>query len=489
MRYFLTFIFCALLISGVSAVWAAEQKTLQPHDFARGVTLSFTAGEPFYQLKLPQDVYGNTVWPDLRDIRIFNGSGQLVPYALVRSRVGESILHIVPLSLFSLSGGVETKQRDNGQPPQRVLHSIPGGFELRTPVEEEEVPTQADYLLQVPEQVASVRLAHLKLAWPPSKQNWRVRASIRGSNDLKSWNMLVESAPLMDLASGVERLQVSDIHMNDTSSSRQHWRYFWLTLRGEDGTETTQARFIPTISSVQGVYQDDIAAPKTVSIAMKVGSDSDHEIKYAFAHPQMLSALQITLPQDNMVFPVTIDYRSSKQDNWQPLGKQVLYRFDGPSETAIPNTILLRNGTVQELRLHTSGMTRWDGQLPQVVGEREEITLIFNARGDGPFVLAWGAYAARDRSMALTSLLPLLKSHSPATTGGFHRLLEQLPVAHVDSVITLGGEEKLAVLVPIGKGDVWKKMLLWGVLIAGTLGLLWMVIRLWHEPPQPPPAK
>ncbi|MEO8009441.1 MAG: DUF3999 family protein, partial [Betaproteobacteria bacterium] len=66
-----------LLLSISLAVSAAET----PEDFAFAVPIDGLGGDALYRVAIPPAVYEQAAFSDLRDLRVFNGAGEVVPYA------------------------------------------------------------------------------------------------------------------------------------------------------------------------------------------------------------------------------------------------------------------------------------------------------------------------------------------------------------------------------------------------------------------------
>lgn len=63
------------LVWAFAATCAASDDTSRaerPQDYARGMELVVEGQSPWYRLPLPEAVYSQSAWPDLRDIRVFN---------------------------------------------------------------------------------------------------------------------------------------------------------------------------------------------------------------------------------------------------------------------------------------------------------------------------------------------------------------------------------------------------------------------------------
>lgn len=95
--------FAAMLL--VQATAWAERSPVAPKDFAQSIDIQLESGHPFYELELTEVVYLNLRQSNLGDIRIYNGANQPVPFAMqtaphartTRSTTKQSLLHFFPL--------------------------------------------------------------------------------------------------------------------------------------------------------------------------------------------------------------------------------------------------------------------------------------------------------------------------------------------------------------------------------------------------------
>ena len=69
-----------LILALALAARAGAQERLE--DFGYAVPIEFAPGDALYVLRLPEAVYRHAVRVDLGDLRVFNGAGEPVPYAL-----------------------------------------------------------------------------------------------------------------------------------------------------------------------------------------------------------------------------------------------------------------------------------------------------------------------------------------------------------------------------------------------------------------------
>lgn len=68
--------------------------------------------------------------------------------------------------------------------------------------------------------------------------------------------------------------------------------------------------------------------------------------------------------------------------------------------------------------------------MPEVVAERDRKTIIFNAKGTPPFLLAWGNKAAQHQAISLDELIPAALRKSVS--------VKDLPLVGFQSRVILG---------------------------------------------------
>ena len=94
-----------LLLFAHCATAADAGNEAAPGDFAFAVPIHGTGADTLYRVVITPDVYQGATFPDLRDLRVFNGAGEIVPHAF---RPLESIAarqHApVYLPIFALRG-------------------------------------------------------------------------------------------------------------------------------------------------------------------------------------------------------------------------------------------------------------------------------------------------------------------------------------------------------------------------------------------------
>lgn len=425
-----------------------------PQDYAWGMHLESEGASPFWQITLPSQVYEQTVWPDLRDIRVFNSKGEAVPFALTPQRQPQRAPQPVALKVFSL----DIKHiKQEGQNSLTV--KMPGGTEVHLAGDDVTRISQS-FLLTLPDgQTTALPVALLRLNWTKPAQNWQAKVDLFYSDNLKEWYQLSEDSPLMDLTSGSDQLKLNTLPSSVTLSERGY-RYLLMTV--SDAPQPL------TLQSVEALAPADDYSNAYVYLPAHKESGGASEAVYRWASPQPLAGLAINPGSESAVLPVEIDYRQRAEDPWRPLAKTVLYRInDAQSEP-----MLLNGELVQAIRVKGINAS-WGNTPPEVQGLRASQALVFIPQGTGPFMLAWGNKAAKPRAMALDMVIPE-KLRGQYT-------LDSLPVATEADIITLGGEARLTAVDSAERRSQWMTMLIWGVLVIGVLALLGVAYRLWRE--------
>ncbi|MGF6190303.1 DUF3999 family protein [Serratia sp. 2723] len=436
----------------------AEPVTEKPQGFAYGMPLTTEGSAPFFRIELPEVIYTESVWPDMRDVRVFNNQGQAVPFALTANVTTQENSQTFPLRLFPMNG-----ERVTDREQQVISLKSAGGVEVTMPLYNDK-PMGSTYLLEVPRHEGGYpHLTQLKLAWERLPENWQTRVNVFYSSDLKDWSRSAVDVPLMDLLSGSDRLLLDTLDLEGFANPR----YLLLVFK--------DAKAVPNlkIQSAQGIVISSHTEQQRINLLFKQKAISASEAEYTWPNPQSLNNISIRPTQGNTVLPLEIDYRSAVSDSWHPLTKQVVFSVNGRTAEAIPLNGLL----VQGIRLKGINQ-QWGDSLPEVSAQRDRQTLIFNAQGTTPFLLAWGNKSAQSQAIPLDSLIPAeLRKTIDA---------DVLPQAGLQSQVTLGGPERLSAVDAAEEASMWKKGLLWLLLVLGAGGLVLLALKLWKEVQQKP---
>ncbi|HCM9714929.1 DUF3999 family protein [Enterobacter cloacae complex sp. SHL012] len=448
---------CTTLLALSGMAFCDEMQTESPRDYAFGRSLETSVPSQWYRVLLPLAVYEQSTSPNLDDVRVFNQSGEPVPFSLVTATRPQVVAQSTALRLFPLDASPLAAAPDAGESNKILLRSG-NGVEIVLEGQKAAVAGQ-HYLLTLPEQATGeMAISQLQLLWNPPKTSWQGTASVYYSEDLKRWYTLREDMPLLDVVSGQDRLKLDRID-TDTVLSPDANRYLMVVLNAQ-----SQGMTLTGVNAISAPAQ---MAPEAIDLEGEGEQLSTSEAQWHWAHPQPLSTVSFLLNGDG-VLPVEIAWRSTEKDTWHPLRKEVLYRLEG--KTSAP--VSLNGERVQAVKITTLN-ARLPEYLPNVIGHRDRVDLVFNAQGKAPYVLAWGNGAAKPANLEPDMLIPadLRKTYDMAN----------LPQADIVDDVALGGEARLTATSAGEQESRMNALLVWSVLIVGVILLALMAWRIWRE--------
>lgn len=445
----------ALLFVAVLAVGCAsntaQRDELQPQDFASGQEIAIPSGQPFFRFDLPDDVYSQTAWPDLRDIRVFNGAGEQVPFARLLPVSGKQERRRVVLQSFRL------ESKTPGGLPSIELDTHDRGVKVRV-APGATVDAGAEYLLAVADQDLKTPITRLFLEWQDETSNWQQRVTVSVSSDLDQWRTVASSRPLLDLRTpDGQRLKHGEIAVEPTTpQSARYWK-----LRFAPG-------FSPTLTNIDGEVTNAAPPPAGVRLDAEARRDTDGSGIYTLQSKQPVARIRITPAAVNSVLPILLEGMGADEDAWQPIARTVAYRLNQNGVEEYSDPVPLEGRLLKAIRLRPLN-TSWGPSIPLVEIERDPVTLVVNARGAGPFLLAWGSRAADEGSVPLRMLVPAGTS------------MVDFPAAQAMALRTLGGPERLTAVSRAERAAAWQTTLVWIMLVGGAGLLALLAFRVWRE--------
>lgn len=457
----------ACLLPAAVAALGAER----PADFAYGIQLEADGKEALYEVTLPAAVYRGVVGAQLADVRVFNGAGEGVPHAWRPRRTeGAEAAKPVALTLFPLKAeegatldgiSIRVRRGPGGRSSVDVTSTSIGG---RKSLQKRTVGYLVD--LTALEQALSA----IEFEWQVVPEGFAGKLRVDASEDLGSWRTLVAAAPLVNLEVAGQRLQQKRVEL-----PRQKVKYLRLSWVSQ-GAGATHAELIS--ASGEPVEKTVQTAREWMTVEPAKG-EKPGEYLFDLRGHFPADRVRLHLPETNTVTQVELLARDKAEQPWRHVTRSVVYRLRrGDGEITSPDvTIGLTTERLWMLRVDQRGGGIGAG-LPKLEAGWVPHRLVFTARGEPPFQLAYGSHDAKPASFAIENLIPgYREAASPKIRAAKAGAQQTINVSSAKALAQqeLGGEARLRERID------WKRWSLWGALILGVLILGAMAWRLTRQ--------
>ena len=425
-------------------------------EFAWTIPIEVPAGAPVVRLDVPLVVYRDCVSPALRDLRILNGAGEVVPYALQQPE--PAVLGTpttLRLPLFPLRGdaavsgaalqlridGGKTSIEVEGAPPETAPAPVSGYF-----VNAESLDRAIDTLT---------------FGWPDEAPDFAANLVLAASDDLVNWRVVVPRAPLARLRHGGALFEQRSVSLPATRAR------FWRVSAERDGE-------LPQITSCRRHAGDGQRADRRLQldVAGTAAPQSPGRTTSISAPKLPVDRVELALPDVNTVAQVEYFARRSGAEDWRLLNNVSVYRLQTANGELLSPPLAVRDERARHWRVKVDQRGGGiGGGVPRLRAGWLPDRLVFVTRGEGPFELVYGSAAAPGAEVPLDTLLPSGDATLGPTSGA------GLPVAHAGEPREAGGPDRL---LPPAPPKPWRAWIMWVALIAGvaTLGTLaWNLAR------------
>jgi hypothetical protein len=421
-------------------------------DFAYAMRLQADGKDPLYRLDVPQEVYAHTVSRELADLRVFNAKGEVVPYALDRrgeqAAVGPPQFQEVPI--FPLRG-------DDAQGVRGLNLSIrtdSGALELRSPTGDKGKERLRGYVVDA--HAVTRPIAGFDVEWGDAAPEFSETVTLEVSSDLTQWQA-VRQATLVNLHFNGQALRQQRVEF--PAMGGRYWRLLWPANREAASISTVRALLQPGTPMV---------ARDVRVVDAKAGQAGEYLVDLGAQPP--VDRVNVRLPERNSVVEATLYSRARSTGPWRSVARGNFFRLARGGEAEVGNDALaIAQNRDRYWRVTVSGVGLGSG-VPQLVVQWVPQSLLFVARGEGPFELVFGSAVAGSAEAPLDSMIGTLVGES-------HPAVQEVPTAALPAV-ELGGSARL---LPPAPPTPWKKWLLWAVLGVGVLLLAYFAWRLSRE--------
>lgn len=456
-----------LLISGLC------QATDQTNQYAYGAMIEINDNTSMYnRIDLTSEVYTQALSNTLDDVRVFNHKGQLVPFALVNVYQQYDKNDTFPVTVYTLDNTQQSHKNDNNDTKKEEQNKLSieqysininnKNVQIYLDNPNKQEGYNATYLLQIPNEIKLEQpFSRLSIDFDTSQNlNWQATAKLLYSNDLKKWQTAINDIPIMSLIDNNNN-QSLNVNTIDLPSGINFKSNYWILQLKSD------KQLVPSIKGVEFTSRKEMPTKALYPINFDLISFNEQEAIYQLPTSLPIKELSIKLQNDRTVLPASIYYKISDNDKtWHKLDDYIFRRIndDQGQSIKINNSVL----NIKQLKIKAINASLNDA--PFVTAYRYRMSIIFNSANNGPFILAWGSANAKPASLSEKALLADSISS------------QNVPEAYLGDNVKLGNKKVLSETDNIStKSPILPKLLIWGILIAGSIFLMFLALKLLKE--------
>lgn len=430
---------------------------LLPNDFAYGLNVQLSGQSALYEITLPAAVYRTVTRADLRDVRVFNSQGEVVPHAFRPPVQVTQAPAAVSLPLFPLPVAA------NGD-------AINAALQIRTDARGTVIDvnrnanapgtTTQDYLIdantltQLPDK--------LVLAWEAPPQGFSATVSIEYSDDLNQWQPLVAQAALAEISYDGHTLSQHDITLPRVRA--RYLRLHWPASTPEVHLKSVQASF-PAVTQAPTPQWAQSPGQRIENDPAQLRNVSVYQFDTGGFFP--IEQLRVRLPQQNALIEAVLLSRAAPSQPWRERYRGALYQLQMQGTQLQNTTLAVATTSDRYWRMEVDDRSGGLGNgRPAIDFGWVPQRMAFVAQGAAPFTLAYGSALITAPAVTAAALLNDLEAR--ASQG-------LVKPAQLGEAVVLGGASRLQ---PAPPGLPWKAWLLWAALVSGVGVLGFMVWRL-----------
>ena len=236
---------------------------------------------------------------------------------------------------------------------------------------------------------------------------------------------------------------------------------------------------MPILTSVAAETGAPPAEPRRDwrELAAAADPEGGRAFVYDAGAPVPATQLKLELPASNSVVPIVVQARSQPQDEWRALASGVAYRIGDAGDESRSPPLSLQGSPYRHWRIvpdERAGLS----SAPKLVLGWTPPEIVFAARGNAPFELAYGRRDAISGALPVGTLVP----QTPGTT-----LLERAVVVAPVAAPLAGNAAALRERVPIARIALWATLALAALLLVALGVRLLRQVQAGDAPPGTPP--
>jgi Protein of unknown function (DUF3999) len=442
------------------------------------------------RLTLPVQVMQQSRYRDLRDLRVVNGSGQVLPLARINNTAAqqEATKKNIPLTMYpvysnSASGGStaisgETKFRFEESNGRKVVE-IDLGQAKPVGKSGAEQRIMVGVLLDLRTIKEPIEKLGLKIKMPMGRP---IGIQVRSSKDLQQWRTVRASASVYRFAAidaAAAPIEETSIDLSSTSLQDDYLQLDWSSESSSANSASDLANSIEVQAVTALVSSRNQKTLALYEVKVPVNAVTGKTGVYQFSLPYAPHAQSLTIrpAQMNTLVPFVLSteqapIKANSDVISTPIARSVAFRLK-KEQTEMLNPAL----AISIERADTSFNVQGEQNAvaftnpPEITAQMMPIDLAFVASVPGPFKLEVQRLAADNPG---TTLLPI-GTLIPGYQFGDESKLASAKInsdAIITTASTAGETEPKSSMPPT------KTLMLWGILFAGVLLLAYLAFSL-----------
>lgn len=431
--------------------------------FSWRATLDTAGQQGLLRVPLPADALAHLQASSAADLRVFDGQGQPVAFALSTppraadaprqqtAPVPALPLHAAPAGTQAPRGSLQMRVEQDGQQQSVWVQLGDGAASKANPPATTRLPAALFDTRKLAEPLSGfVVRARLPANVP-------VRFTLSTSADLATWTPV-------PVRGRVYRFDGEGAPANDTlelaGPLRLDNRYLRLDWSGQEGI---------AVEAVTGLLAAPERARDRPALALPAPvADGPAAVEWQLRFATPIAQLELTTARPNTLVPVRVLGRNQASEPWRLLAQTVVYRLGAAGQESTNAPAVLRQPSVRWLRVEATHGMRLEGVPLAARVLFEPVDVVFAAGAASPYQLVAG------RSGTASAALPL-----PLLAAATATRVEALPVARIASV-QAERDQPLPWQRWLPRGVDGKTAGLWLVLVLGVVllgGVAWSLLR------------
>ena len=427
--------------------------------YQKQIQLELSGNSSGYTFAVPDDVYVHSYYKDLRDVRIINATGDLVPMRLFLT-VDEVKHEYIKTSLptfklnQTMTKATSSKQVRTTREGTHEDYTVTTSKSLQHYLKVQEFVNDNQILIDAGV-LDGQRIENLEIDWQyQTKGNRIFYVNVSGSNDLSHWVNIKSRHQLAEINTGLKTLLENTIAINNKAYS-----YYKLMFVDD---------IIPEVTRVQANFVNQTIEESMKSTAIANYSlIKDNSIQFETGGMYPVESFKLSFNQNNTITDVRLYSRNNTNKKWQYTGVGSIYSMTSDGTTVKQDTVKIRR----------SNNRYWKIQFDQNINNKSVNTIEMNwrnhqidflAQGEAPFTVVYSHSGKLTRT----------SSH------WYHKIPQELRKKMFSSQVTLpetnsiGATNVESINKEMSQSNDYAKWVFWTILALVLFVLLIMAYKL-----------